>query len=62
MSKRKLDLDRTRERMLALGLNHAAEQLEPALSEAVKDNAGPHHLLDTLLETDPARFRRASEL
>jgi DNA replication protein DnaC len=52
MSKRKLDLDRTRERMLALGLNHAAEQLEPALSEAVKDNAGPHHVLDSLLETE----------
>ncbi len=52
MSKRKLDLDRTRERMLALGLTHAAEHLEPALSEAVKDNAGPHQVLDTLLETE----------
>lgn len=52
MSKRKLDLDRTRERMLALGLSHAAEQLEAVLSETVKDNASPHHVLDTLLEVE----------
>lgn len=32
MSRRKLDLDRTRERLVALGLAHAADQLEPLLS------------------------------
>lgn len=48
----KLDLDRTRERLAALGLNHAAEQLEAALSEAVKESASPHLVLDTLLEAE----------
>jgi len=35
-AKRKLDIDATRERLTALGLIHAAEQLESLLSEAVK--------------------------
>lgn len=52
MTKRKLDLDRTRELLLALGLGHAAEQLDTALSEAVKDGASPHHVLDALLEAE----------
>ena len=52
MSRRKLDVDLTRERMSALGLMHAAEQLDPALSEAVKQGIAPHALLDQLLELE----------
>lgn len=46
MSRRKLDVDHTRERMSALGLMHAAEQLDPVLSEAVKQGIAPHALLE----------------
>jgi DNA replication protein DnaC len=52
MSKRKLDLDRTRERLLGLGLLHAAESLEPVLSNAVSQGHAPHHVLDILLDTE----------
>jgi hypothetical protein len=52
MNKRKRDLDRTRERLRALGLPDAAEQLEGLLSEAVKANTSPHHVLDALLDTE----------
>ena len=52
MKPRKLDLDRTRERLARLGLAHAAEQLDAALSDAVKDGASPHALLDALLEAE----------
>jgi DNA replication protein DnaC len=52
MSKRKLDLDRTREHLQALGLAHAAEHLDVALSEAVKEGSSPHHVLDALLEAE----------
>jgi hypothetical protein len=52
MRARKLDLDRTRERLTRLGLLHAAEQLDAALSEAVKDSASPHAVLDSLLEAE----------
>lgn len=51
-AKRKLDLDRTRERLLALGLTHAAESLDGVLSEAVKDDASPHLAIDALLEAE----------
>ena len=51
-AKRKLDLDRTRERLAALGLNHAAENLDGVLAEAVKEDASPHHALDALLEAE----------
>ena len=52
MSRRKLDVDRTRERLLALGLAHAADQLEPVLSDAVKDGHAPHAVIDALLDTE----------
>jgi len=52
MSKRKLDIDATRERLVALGLAHAAEQLEPVLSEAVKQSTPPHAFVDQLLDAE----------
>ena len=52
MSRRKLDIDRTRERLLGLGLAHAADQLEPMLSDAVKDGHPPHAVLDALLDAE----------
>ncbi len=51
-AKRKLDIDATRERLTALGLIHAAEQLEPLLSEAVKAETAPHAFVDQLLEAE----------
>lgn len=51
-AKRKLDIDATRERMTVLGLNHAATQLEPLLSEAVKAGTAPHAFVDQLLEAE----------
>jgi DNA replication protein DnaC len=51
-AKRKLDVDATRERMVALGLNHAAEQLERLLSEAVSAATAPHAFADQLLEAE----------
>lgn len=48
----KLDLDRTRERLTRLGLLHAAEQLDAALSSAIKDSASPHAVLDALMEAE----------
>jgi DNA replication protein DnaC len=44
-----LDVDRTRERLLSLGLGYAATQLEGLLSEAVKEAMPPHVFLDRLL-------------
>jgi IstB-like ATP binding protein len=52
MSKHKLDIDHTRERMLAFGLIHAADQLDPMLSEAVKRETAPHAFLEQLLEAE----------
>jgi DNA replication protein DnaC len=48
----KLDLDRTRERLTALGLLHAAEQLDTALSDAVKASASPHEVIDSLMQAE----------
>lgn len=48
----KLDLDRTRERLLALSLVHAADQLDTALSEAVKASASSHQFIDSLLQAE----------
>ena len=50
--KPKLDIDRTRERLMALGCSHAAEQLEHVLSDAVRQEIAPHAFLDLLLETE----------
>ncbi|MDZ3823024.1 MAG: IS21-like element helper ATPase IstB [Pseudoxanthomonas sp.] len=52
MSKRSLDVDGTRNRLNALGLAYAAEQLEPVLSEAVKQGHAPHLVLDQLLDLE----------
>lgn len=49
MSRPKLDIDRTRERLLALGCNHAAEGLEMLLAEAVKKPVSAHEFLEQLL-------------
>jgi DNA replication protein DnaC len=51
-AKRKLDIDTTRERLLGLGLAHAAEGLEGLLSEAVKSGSAPHAFVDTLLDIE----------
>jgi DNA replication protein DnaC len=45
----RLDIDTTRERLLALGCSHAAEQLDPMLTEAVREEVPPHAFLDRLL-------------
>ena len=45
----RLDIDATRERLLALGCSHAAEQLDPLLVEAVREEVPPHAFLDRLL-------------
>lgn len=53
-SKPKLDIDRTRERLIALGCSHAAEQLGSALEGAVAKEIAPHAFLDQLLEAELA--------
>ncbi len=59
MSKPKLDIDVTRERLSALGLSHAAEGLEHVLGEAVKKEIAAHAFLDHLLEAElPGREAR----
>jgi DNA replication protein DnaC len=50
--KRSLDIDATRERLTSLGLMHAAAQLEPLLSEAVKTETAPQTFVDQLLEAE----------
>jgi DNA replication protein DnaC len=49
MSKPKLDIDTTRERLIALGLASGAEQLESLLTAAVKQEIAPHVFLDQIL-------------
>jgi DNA replication protein DnaC len=49
MSKPKLDIDTTRERLIALGLATGAEQLETLLTAAVKQEIAPHAFLDQIL-------------
>jgi DNA replication protein DnaC len=48
----KLDIDKTRERLLALGCLHAAEQLEQTLTEAVRADVPAHSFLDRLLQAE----------
>lgn len=48
----KVDLDATRDRLLRVGLQHAADELEPRLSAAVKDELTPHRFLDKLLDEE----------
>lgn len=45
----KVELDKTREAMLALGLEHGAAALADLLSKAVKDELAPHRFLEELL-------------
>ena len=45
----KVELDRTRDALLALGLEHTAEALGDLISKAVKDEIAPHRFLDELL-------------
>jgi DNA replication protein DnaC len=47
-----VDLDRTRERLMKLGLVHAAEQLADHVAAAAKETAPPHRFLDRLLEEE----------
>jgi hypothetical protein len=48
----KLELDKTREGMLALGLEHGAAALSELISRAVKDELAPHRFLDELLSIE----------
>lgn len=50
--KPKLDIDATRDRLLALGLSHAAEGLDHVLAEAVKKEIAAHAFLDLLLDAE----------
>jgi len=49
-----LDVDRTRQRLLTLGLSFAAEELDRQLAEAVKETTPPHAFLDRLLSGEIA--------
>jgi len=51
-AKRKLDIDLTRDRLLALALPNAAAHLDLLLSEAVKQETAPHAFLDQLLDAE----------
>lgn len=53
--KGRVDLDRTRERLVDLGLEHAAEQLAAILSEAVKEELPAHRFLDLVLDAEHGR-------
>lgn len=63
----KLDIDRSREQLEALGLSHAAQALEQTLSTAVKQSTTAHAFLDQLLgseleERDLRRVRTSLRL
>lgn len=48
----KVDLDATRERLVKVGLNRAAEELDGLISTAVQGNTSPHRFLDQLLDEE----------
>ncbi len=48
----RVDIDATRQRLLQLGLQAAAEQLDALLEEAVKADDPPHQVLDRLLQIE----------
>jgi DNA replication protein DnaC len=50
--KLRLDIDTTRERLLALGCSYAAEHLDHLLTEAVAEAMAPHAFLDRLLAVE----------
>lgn len=58
--RQKLDIDRTRERLIQLGCIHAAEQLDTLLAEAVRKPVAAHEFLEVLLgaETSGRESRR----
>lgn len=51
-SRVKLDIDSTRDKLVALGLSYAAEALDPLLAEAVQAELPAHVFLDRLLEAE----------
>ncbi len=53
--KPRLDVDATRDRLLALGCGYAAEQLGVLLSETVCGEVPPHAFLDRLLAAELSR-------
>lgn len=50
----KVELDRTREALSALGLEHCAEVFGDRLASAVKEDLAPHRFLDDLLTAEIA--------
>jgi DNA replication protein DnaC len=52
LGKLRLDIDTTRDRLLALGCPYAAEHLDHLLTEAVSQAMAPHAFLDRLLEVE----------
>ena len=48
----KVDLDATRDRLVKLGLVHAAEYVGEQLAQATKEELAPHRFLDALLEVE----------
>ena len=55
MSRARLDIDATRERLDVLGLTHASEALEQALADAVSAELPAHAFLDPLLRVEQER-------
>lgn len=51
-SEPKVELDQTRDALLALGLEHGAEVLAELVTKAVKDELAPHRFLDELLRIE----------
>lgn len=47
-----LDIERTRERLAGVGMAHAAEALEHALTEAIREGTTAQSFLDTLLAAE----------
>jgi DNA replication protein DnaC len=48
----KLDLDRTREKLTRLGLEHVAKLIEDKLSAAARDEIQPYRFLDEILDDE----------
>jgi DNA replication protein DnaC len=51
----RIEIDTTREKLVRLGLEYAAEQLAELLSVAVRENHPPHRVLEELLTIEHAR-------
>lgn len=56
----RVDVDQTKEALLKVGLNHAADVLDQKIAEAVKDEIPAHRFLDALLrdELEAREIRR----